>query len=343
MSKFLIIISFFFLGVTISGCDIFTKKTSYIEPVNDSMTIVFSGDFMQHMPQVQAAKVDSGYDYRYSLGSISKLWRSCDFAVVNLETTIVKAPPYTGYPMFGSPEAIIDALEESGVDVLALANNHICDKQTKGLSNTLQTIEKRKLKYIGAYKKTDTINYVVLTKNDLKVAIFNYTYGTNGMPIPRDFEVNLIDTIHIKRTLNNIAKDSVNKVVAFFHWGDEYQLKPNSTQVDLVEWCRKNGVDYVIGSHPHVVQPIDTLNKVVYSLGNLVSNQSKRYQDGGISVKLTLFRDSIKCQFVPHWVDRKDRYKILLPFDTLENCSAQFLQSLEDSRKNVEKANELTL
>lgn len=343
MGIFSIILGIFFLfscSRTNYGSKLYITK----ENVDvDSVTIIFSGDFMQHMPQVVAAKSDSGYNYDYSLTGISKLWKSSDFAIVNLETTLSKSVDYTGYPMFSSPSEIVSGLKQAGVDAVALANNHCCDKGSKGLSNTMQIIESKDLNYIGIGRDDGKTHITVLRKGNFRIAVLNYTYGTNGMPIPKGFQVNLIDTLTIKYTLNKIAQLPINKVIVFFHWGYEYQTKEHSQQIDLARWCIDNGVDYVVGSHPHVVQSIDTANRVVYSLGNLVSNQSARFQDGGISVKLTVFTDSIRCNFIPHWVDRDNKYKILLPCDTMNNRSAQFLKSLNDSRQIVGKVKEFSL
>lgn len=343
MSKFSIILGIIFLFSCSNSNDYVQLNVTKENIDIDSVTIIFSGDFMQHTPQVAAAKSDSSYNYDYSLTSISKLWKSSDFTIVNLETTLSNSGNFTGYPMFSSPVEIVSGLKKAGVDVVALANNHCCDKGSNGLSNTMQFIENDDLNYIGTGQDDGKTHITVLRKGNFRIAVLNYTYGTNGMPIPKGFQVNLVDTLEIKSTLDKISQMPINKVIVFFHWGYEYQTKEHLEQIDLARWCVDNGVDYVVGSHPHVVQPIDTANKVVYSLGNLVSNQSARFQDGGISVKLTVFTDSIRCNFIPHWVDRGDKYKILLPCDTVNNRSAQFLRSLTDSRQIVGKVKEFSL
>lgn len=295
-----------------------------------SCTIVFSGDFMQHTPQITAATLpDGGFDYVTPLNSIARVWRAADFAVVNLETTLAAKPPYTGYPMFRSPAAIAHALKQSGVTHVALANNHAMDAGSKGVESTLSALESAGVEYVGVRRATDADSIKYLSKGALKIALLNYTYGTNGMPVPFGVALGLIDTTTIAKHVCAARADSATHVVVFFHWGNEYERRANEDQRSLAAWCRASGVDLVIGSHPHVVQQIDREAGVVYSLGNFVSNQRERYKNSGISVRVTFLKglDGARIEFLPHYVD--EGYNIILPWQDPGN------PLFDDSRQSV--------
>lgn len=321
------------------------------------LTLVFSGDVMQHMPQVEAAReTDGTYNYLPCFQYIRPLWESADFTVVNLETTLAEdGARYSGYPCFASPKSLAAALKISGVDVAALANNHCCDRGAPGIRTTVETLDSLGLGHVGVYSDSSEVSKrpLMLTKGRYKVALLNYTYGTNGMPVPRGMVVNRMDTVVIAEQVAVARRDSATHVVVFLHWGEEYQRHPNREQRELAAWCQVQGMDVVVGSHPHVAQPIDTVAGVVWSLGNFVSNQRGRYQDGGLSVRITLLMDEKpKIEFIPHWVwmpirdDGRRAYYVVPAFvggreigmDSLTN--RKFMGALEDNRQVVGEANE---
>lgn len=317
-----------YLLLLLVGCSSAPDATFKMEKwqPRTSLNIVFSGDFMQHLPQVNAARRGSHFQYDSTLRLISPYWQRADFTVINLETTLNHGPHYTGYPMFRSPREIAGALYRSGVTHCALANNHAMDGGLSGVRTTIRTLDSVGLGYFGVRLKEDSLDRIqYLKKGPFKVAVLNYTYGTNGMPVPRGVEIDLIDTISIKRDIATAVADSATHIITFFHWGDEYARRSNRFQRELGLWCRENGADVVVGSHPHVVQEIDSKYKIVYSLGNFVSNQRERYKDGGISVRITIYDglDGSLISFLPHSVDRN--YNIVFDND----------QSLSDSRKAV--------
>ena len=331
----------FLLVFTLAPPVVLQRENPPAKPPSEPLTIIFSGDFMQHMPQVRAARAEDGsFDYSPVFRSIGPYWKSADFAIVNLETTVSTNAKYSGYPMFRSPSQVAYALRDAGVDITVLANNHCVDGGESGVRATLHHLDSAGILHTGIrMKNTVSDSILVFGRDDYRVALLNYTYDTNGIPVPKNVSVNHIDTTLIKRDITLAHERNSSHIIVFFHWGIEYSRHPNKEQRQIAAWCRANGVDIVIGSHPHVVQPIDTANRIVYSLGNLVSNQSQRYTDGGISVKVTLHGDSmVNIDYTPHWVDiyGKDRYRILLPGDTVINNNPAFMRSLEDNRKIVE-------
>ena len=293
-----------------------TFPSSQEERISE-MTIVFGGDYMQHSPQLNGALLAAGgYDFTPTLRYMDSLWSSADFVALNFETTVGDAL-YTGYPTFKSPVECMSALKECGVDIIFTANNHCCDGGGRGLVRTIDCADSLGLLHLGTYK--DSVGYannrvVYIEKDDIRVALLNYTYGTNGIPVPRGRVVNMIDTMVIKQDLE-LASEADVRVVSI-HWGDEYQRMPNSNQRRLGARLHDWGADVIVGTHPHVVQPAEIFRSddgnaidgvLFYSLGNFISNQRDRYRDGGLNVKLYIGKGGdgeifLGVESVPVWV-----------------------------------------
>lgn len=308
----------------------------------DTVRLVFGGDLMQHMPQVTAARTaEGGYDYTASFEYVAPLFRRADIAVVNLETTLSSRRAYSGYPCFCSPAEVADAMVYMGVDIAVLANNHCCDRGGRGIGATIEELDRRGIRHTGVYADSADWrrnNILRFESRGLRFAVINYTYGTNGIPVPADRIVNLIDTLVISRDIAAVGRDSVDCLIAVMHWGNEYERHENAEQRRLARFLRRQGVDIVIGGHPHVVQPFeaDSTGAVFYSLGNLVSNQQRRYCDGGLIATI----DVIRCDTVPRlrysvgatpvWVLCPD-YRILPPE------AADTLSMSADARRRYEQ------
>lgn len=251
--------------------------------------IVAAGDLMQHRTQIVAAQLSdtTQYDYVPSFRYVAPYFQDADLAIVNLETTLSNVGPYTGYPCFSSPAQVADAMQYMGIDVAALANNHCCDRGAYGIKSTAEILDERGIYHVGVCR--DSVDYksnniLYIKRCGISFAIVNYTYGTNGIRVPSGMCVNLIDTVAMKRDLAQIDRDEVDCVVAVMHWGNEYERHANKEQKRLAKFLRQNGVDLILGSHPHVVQPyeIDSGGIILYSMGNFVSGQRTRYRDGGV-------------------------------------------------------------
>lgn len=274
--------------------------------------LLFVGDLMMHKPQLAAARTGEGYDFSRSFRWLRRRFADADAVVVNLETTLSATGPYTGYPLFRSPLAVAGAMADAGVSVAVLANNHCCDGGGKGIRTTLDALDSVGIAHTGVFR--DSIGYRVshplyFEAGAIRFALLNYTYGTNGMPVPAGCLVNRMDTVRIAEELAAIDRDRAECIIAFMHWGNEYERRPDRTQRDLAAFLRRHGVDLVIGSHPHVVQPFERYEDglVVYSLGNFLSNQRKRYCNGGLlaGIEVTACgRDSLAYAFepIPVWV-----------------------------------------
>ena len=264
--------------------------------VSDTVRIVVGGDLMQHMPQVNAARTSKGgYDYTPSLKYVAPMFRRADVAIINLETTLTRSGSYSGYPCFKSPIELADAMVDMGIDIALLANNHSLDAGATGLTTTVEELTERHVAHTGAFSSHDDYEQNKILYFDargVRFAFINYTYGTNGLVPSKSQRVNYIDREKIREDISLIDRDSVDCLIACMHWGVEYQRRQNSEQRELSKMLKDEGVDIIIGGHPHVVQPFeaDSTHVVFYSLGNFVSNQRKRYCDGGLVAEIEVIR-----------------------------------------------------
>ena len=297
-------------------------ETVVADPPVQRATLLFAGDLMVHTPQLTAARTSEGYDFSPSFTYLKPLIEEADLAVVNLETTLAAKGAYTGYPLFRSPAAMADAMREAGFDVALLANNHCMDYGARGARETIDALDRVGLKHTGVFRSARERNarpHLYLQINGISIALLNYTYGTNGMPVVKPAVVNRLDTVRMKEDIRRAKEWMPDCLAVALHWGIEYERKPNRDQRRMAEFLRREGVQLIIGSHPHVVQPIeqDSLGGlIVYSLGNLLSNQHKRYTDGGLMVRVELEKKGdnplqMSCQPIPVWVDRARQYRLL--------------------------------
>lgn len=266
------------------------------------VTLLFAGDAMQHKSQLDDAKqLDGSYDYSNYFVEVEDQIQGVDIAVVNLESPLAGAP-YTGYPMFCAPDEFAQSLKNAGFDIFLTANNHALDKKAKGLERTCEILDELNVLHTGTFKDSleRRIYYpLMLLEDGIRIAILNYTYGTNGMPVTPPNIVNLIDTTLIKQDIANAKKLGAHIIIANMHWGEEYILKQNKEQEKLANFLVAHGVRLVIGNHPHVVQPVDIRrdNKgaiesiIIYSLGNFVSGMRTTNTSGGMMAKIGLSKE----------------------------------------------------
>lgn len=350
-----IVIAIFFMLLVAFSPFAIKQQTEPILPQVDStplryrLRIVAAGDLMMHTPQLTSARRgDGSYDFSHSMRYVAPYFQDADVAIVNLETTIAQAPPYTGYPCFKSPVAVVQAMRDMGIDIAALANNHCCDGGANGIKTTTKVLDSLGIMHLGTY--ADSLDYkqnriLYIKHNNISLAVVNYTYGTNGLPTPRGMIVNRLDTISMANDFAIAKSKGVDCLVAIVHWGNEYERKPNKQQRRLAEFMRRNGVDIILGSHPHVVQTVevDSINGVtLWSMGNFVSNQRKRYCDGGIIGVIDIEREGntplrYSLKVVPVWV-RRDGYVILPPEvgDTIKMNDYErerYLQFMDDTQR----------
>jgi len=270
-----------------------------------SVRLLFMGDVMGHDTQINSARdeVTGEYDYKSCFKYIDRDMKSADVAIANLEVTLA-GPPHKGYPQFSSPDILADALQEAGVDVLVTANNHCVDRRKQGLERTCQVLDKKGIPRTGTFiNEADRAqnNPIKMEVNGIRLALLNYTYGTNGIRVKEPNIVNHLDTAVMAQDIRQAKVFNPDQIIVFLHWGNEYQTAPNKDQKKLARYLWNQGVNIVIGSHPHVVQPMhwlkdSTQNKlVVYSLGNYISNQRTAPRDGGAMASVELTKVGEEC------------------------------------------------
>lgn len=273
---------------------------SVVQPFS-RLNILFGGDLMQHQSQIDAARCSNGsHSYSACYDYIRAEVSDADIAIANLETTIGRRN-FGGYPSFCAPDSFLYAAKEAGFDVLLFANNHCLDRGRRGALHTLAMMDSLGIQHCGVYRDSlDRARRVplMMEKKGIRLAILNYTYGTNGIPVPSPMIVNFIDKEMIADDIKRAREKQADAIIACIHWGDEYVSLPPKRVRDLADWLLKQGVDHIIGGHPHVLQPMevrrDTIamrrNAVVYSLGNLISGMYARGRDGGALAKMTIYR-----------------------------------------------------
>lgn len=317
------------------------------------LSLLFLGDIMQHDSQIKAAYNDgtSQYTYDYSpcFEFVKPYIESVDLAIGNLELTFA-GPPYKGYPQFSAPDELGLTLKDIGMDVLVTANNHSVDRGKKGIDRTIEMLDSLKIQHTGTFRDTvDRMNDypLLIEKNGFKLALLNYTYGTNGIAIPKPAVVNLLDTVVMRKDINRAKELNPDVIIVFTHWGLEYQSQPSVQQRKITEFLFKKGVSLVIGSHPHVLQPMEWRKEknqlITYSLGNFVSGQRDRYKNGGAMIRVDLekiTKDSVastsidSAGYILEWVYRTadaNRDYYILPVPTFENDTTGFIKD-EESR-----------
>ena len=299
---------------------------------NNTVNLTFVGDAMQHAPQITAAlQPDGTYDYTPCFQYIEEDIRDADYAVVNLECPL-GGKPYTGYPCFSAPDSYAQRLKDVGFDLFLTANNHCLDRRDKGLVRTCQALDSLHIPHIGTYRdqqeRDRLVPYIVNVKG-IRIAFLDYTYGTNGIPIQGNVVVNLIDQQQIYNDITLARERGAQAICVNLHWGIEYQLKPVAAQRTLADWLVAQGVDLIIGGHPHVVEPMEMRYSkeydknvlLIYSMGNFISNQSDIDTRGGAMVKVSLKMENgrpvivnprYKLFFVQKPVARGENY-VLIP------------------------------
>lgn len=270
-----------------------------------TFTLTALGDILCHNTQYWDAYNSSTdeYDFSYVFDDIKSYTSAGDITIANLETSFAgKDVGYSNYPTFNSPDSLATALKGIGIDIISTAGNHALDKGFSGLCRTIDVLDSNEIEHLGTYKSEEN-QKKLLFKNikGLNVAFINYTYGTNGIPVPdgKEFCINLIDKDLIKNQIEQAKDENADIIIACMHWGTEYQTTPNDEQKELSDFLFKNGVDIIIGNHPHVLEPMEkrvvTLDDgttkecfVIYALGNFTADQRETITRNSIILNLTI-------------------------------------------------------
>jgi len=320
------------------------------------ISILTAGDAMAHLPQTQAAFDAATGEYQYhEVFKWFKPWvKTHDLRIVNLETTLAGAP-YKGYPQFSAPDAYARDLRDAGFNLFCAANNHSVDRYNAGILRTISVLDSLGITHTGTFRDSlhrDTAYPLMLNVKGISIALLNATYGTNGLNPKPPVLVNLIDRKVIGKDLAKARSRNPDLIIAVMHWGDEYKRFPNEYQKSIARFLAEQGVDIIVGHHPHVLQPVEWIQKnndstsgktlVIWSLGNFYSNQRDRYRDGGMFVNFDITKNTKTGAitignpgYFPFWVWRSPspfQYCIL---PTMYRDSVISLYSLQPSDINL--------
>lgn len=276
----------------------------------ERITLLFVGDLMQHQAQIDAARTPDGkYDYSPCFSLVKEQIARADIAIGNLEVTL-GGKPYQGYPAFSAPDEYLQSIKNAGFDVLLTANNHCLDRGKKGLERTILMLDSLSIPHAGTYRNiTERKQHypLFIHKNGFRIALLNYTYGTNGIKPSSANIVNYIDKDIISQDILSAKARRPDAIIACMHWGIEYQSLPNKEQRELADWLLQQGVTHIIGSHPHVIQPMELRKEgnqkhvVIYSLGNFISNMQLPNTDGGLIFTLQLEKSPLPKPIPPRF------------------------------------------
>lgn len=312
--------------------------------LDQHVTLLVVGDLMQHGPQINAAhRSDGTYDYSDCFAHVRQEISAADLAIANFEVTL-GGPPYQGYPYFSAPDEYLQAALDAGFDVLMTGNNHCLDKGKRGLERTVAMMDLLGVPHLGTYvdyAAREASYPLLVEKNGFRIVLLNFTYGTNGLHVTNPNYVNYIDTVEIAADIAKAKTMKPDIIIALPHWGIEYAMIPNPSDVLLVDWLIAQGVDHIIGGHPHVLQPFEWRDRdaangghvVAYSLGNFISNQMKPNTGIGAIVKMAFTKsgDDVyldTCNYALTWCSRpavsgKSNYRIVpvVTSDSLLNAA----------------------
>ena len=313
-------------------------------------TVISTGDIMVHSTQLSGARISGSDEYDFSafFKETAPYLKNYDLAVANLEVTFggTEAGAYSGYPAFNIPDSLADVIKNAGFNFLVTANNHCYDTGLSGLKRTARVLKDKGIDFIGTKEVESDKTYAVKEINGIKIGIGNYTYESepenalsgrkyiNGNLIKEEanslinsFAYKRIDEFYAQaeKTITAMKKDGAEFIVFYIHWGNEYKLEANTWQKSIAQKLSNLGVDIIVGSHPHVIEPVEYITSedgtnstvCIYSTGNAISNQRQEIMDScpsGHTEDGMLFTFKIKkhgkdvtlenVDIIPTWVNK---------------------------------------
>lgn len=329
------------------------------EPIVSAATIAAVGDVLIHKSIYRDAQKGDTYDFDVMFQAVKPYLEKPDITFANQESIIGgKELGLSTYPLFNSPFEIGDTLKRIGVDVVSMANNHTLDRGEQAILNAIRHWNKIGMLYVGAYEnEIDKAKIRTIEKNGITFSFLAYTYGTNGIPVPKDkpYLVNLIDKETIEADIQK-AKQLSDVIVVSLHFGNEYERMPNESQKELAQFIADAGAHIIFGHHPHVLQPVEFIRSnqghdtfVAYSLGNFLAAQEAKHDHhrriGGIvQVEVTKeeFEGKTKItvhspSFLPTYIHFRNwkNYRILPMHSLTDNELANAKQHYENTKKHL--------
>lgn len=309
-------------------------------PHTENITLIAVGDILMHNTQIWSGEqYDDSYNFNSFFTPVESLIKTGDYASTNFEAPMAGPDSgYTGYPLFNSPDAMADAFKKAGFDLVVTANNHILDRGYKGALRTLEVLRKSSLDTTGCFPSYEAQNSPLIKNiRGVKVGYIAYTYGTNGISIPQNAPY-LVNILNPDKVVTDIRKlrPQVDILVLVLHWGEEYRLQPTDQQKEFAHKFLEAGADVILGSHPHVIEPMQVLNIagknkfVIYSMGNFISAQNGLERNSGIVLNLKFHKDFgsnittlTEVSYVPTYAhsyksNDKLQYRVVPIMDTIQ-------------------------
>lgn len=324
-----------------NGIDETEKNSDSVNEEVQYVDIISLGNLIIHQSQIDGAKQENSYDFSPSFQYIKKMILDSDISMGILEGALAGCEP-SGYPFFNSPDEVVDALKDTGIDIINYANNHIYDYEDVGLKRTIDVTKEKGLDVLGVKSTEEEKNYLVKEVNGIKIGFLAYVFETsmiNGHKtinsnILSTYSENLINTFNyndlesfykkIENEISAMKSEGVEFIITSMHWGEEYNTYIEASQNEIAKRLNKLGVDIILGGHPHVIQPYEIMRNesghstfVIYSQGNSLSNQSEQEigvaeSEDGIMIKFTLEKKdgnvSLKeYKIIPTWVYKEEK------------------------------------
>ncbi|MBQ8473080.1 MAG: CapA family protein [Bacilli bacterium] len=301
-----------------------------------SASMVMVGDALIHGTIYTRANRNAnynGYDFKPMLSHIKEITTNYDLAYYNQETILGGTElGLSTYPLFNSPYEVGDAFLDAGFNLVSLATNHTIDKGEKGVLNSRKYWnQKENVFAAGSYSSFEERDKVIINEvNDITYGFLSYTTYTNGLIVPtgKEYLVNVYNKDQVKEDIEKY-KDKVDLLIVSMHWGTEYMTYPTEKQKEMAKYLADLGVDLIIGTHPHVIEPIEYIDDtlVIYSLGNFISSQVGVERLTGLMLSLnikkeeyhgktTISFDNIEGTLI--YTDRNNGY-IVYPYHKLNN------------------------
>lgn len=334
------------------------EKEEKEEIKTSKLSLVMVGDALLHSSVYNDAYKNGVYDFSSQLEYIKPIIQKYDLAFYNQESILGGTSiGLSDYPTFNSPQEFGDAMVDAGFNLVSLANNHTLDRGEKAVLNSCEYWKTKDVLTAGSYTSFEEANEIkIKEKNGIKYTLLSYTYGTNGIPVPsgKEYLVNLYSDEKAKEDIEKV-KDKVDIILVSMHWGTEYQTEPTEEQKRQANYLSSLGVDIIIGTHPHIIEPITYINDtlVIYSLGNFISAQStnndyntmvelmtsvdiiKEEKDGEVTIKLDNLNNELLYNYY-HKGSRWTNFKVI-PFSQMNTSYNSDYQRLYNKYSEVVK------
>ncbi|HYG60820.1 MAG TPA: CapA family protein, partial [Symbiobacteriaceae bacterium] len=293
------------------------------EPAPVHARILAVGDLLMHTPLVFSSELPGGeWDFKPLFEPVRPWIEGADLAIAELETTLTGTDyPWSGYPSFNTPPELARDIKAIGFDAVTNANNHALDYDIVGLRNTADNLDRYGVFHTGTNRTPEEQEQILVLEvaPTIRMALLSYTYGTNGIPLPNPWNVNMLDPERIRSDIRRARQmTDVDLVAVALHFGQEYARTPDEEQQQYVRLSLDAGADIIFGDHPHVIQPIEVRHvidefgrarrrAVIFSFGNFISNQEGLHREAGlmflVDVKKAKGETMVEqVSFVPTWV-----------------------------------------